>query len=176
MLMRKLIVGVAVSLDGYIEGPKGEYDWCFTDADYGLSDFFKRIDALFMGRKTYELAQGPKDGGGSWFPKATTYVFSNTLQQVKKGAVLVSGDTRQEVERIKAAPGKDIWLFGGASLTSALMNLHLVDEVWLSVHPIILGGGKPLFQDIKERIHLKLVEEKTYGSGLVSLWYTLARE
>jgi dihydrofolate reductase len=171
--MRKVIVGVAVSLDGYIEGPKGEYDWCFTDGDYGLTDFFKRVDALFMGRKTYELAQSQKEGGGAGFPKMTTYVFSNTLQQVKKGAVLVSGDIKEQVERIKAAPGKDIWLFGGASLTSALMNLHLVDEVWLSVHPIILGGGKPLFQDIKERISLKLVEEKTYSSGLVSLWYTL---
>ena len=76
--------------------------------------------------------------------------------------------------RLRAGSGKDIWLFGGASLTSALMNLHLVDEVWLSVHPIILGAGKPLFQGIQERIHLKLVEEKTYGSGLVSLWYSLA--
>ena len=172
--MRKLIVGVAISLDGYIEGPKGEYDWCFTDGDYGLTDFFKRIDALFMGRKTYELAQSQKEGGGAGFPKMTTYVFSNTLQQVKKGAVLVRGDLQQEVARIKSERGKDIWLFGGASLTSALMNLHLVDEVWLSVHPIILGAGKPLFQGIQERIHLKLVEEKTYGSGLVSLWYSLA--
>src|SRR5215203_1395838 len=154
--MRKVIVGVAISLDGLIEGPNGEYDWCFTDSDYGLSDFFKRIDALFIGRKSYEVAQGQAGGGG--FPKLTSYVFSNTLQKVKKGAVLVRGNLAQEVQRIKQAPGKDIWLFGGASLTSSLINLGLVDEVWLSVHPIVLGAGKPLFQDIKERIYLELLD------------------
>ena len=169
--MRKVIVGVAISLDGYIEGPKGEYDWCFTDDDYGLSAFFKRIDALFIGRKTYDMMQGQEGVPG--MPKLTSYVFSNTLQSVKEGEVLVRGNLEEEVRRIKEAPGKDIWLFGGASLTSALMNLKLVDEVWLSVHPILLGSGKPLFQDIKDRVHLKLLESKTYPSGLVALWYAL---
>lgn len=170
MLMRKIIVGVAISLDGFIEGPNGEYDWCFIDGDYGLTEFYKRIDALIMGRKTYEVMQRDDDGSHG-FSKMHTYVFSNTLEKVKKGAVLLKGDLQEEVERIKAAPGKDIWLFGGAMLTSALLNLRLVDEVWLSVHPIILGGGKPLFGGIENRIHLKLHEEKTYASGLVSLWY-----
>lgn len=170
--MRKVIVGVAVSLDGYIEGPNGEYDWCFTDQDYGLSDFFKRIDTVFVGRKTYEMSLGMK-GGGSGFPKMTTYVFSNTLEKVKKGALLVKGNAEEEVKKIKAAPGKDIWLFGGANLTSYLMNLHLVDEVWLSIHPIILGGGKPLFQHTRERIKLRLIESKTYDTGLVSVIYQL---
>jgi dihydrofolate reductase len=85
--------------------------------------------------------------------------------------VLVKGDLQEEVQRIKSEPGKDIWLFGGAALTSVMLNAHLMDEVWLSVHPIVLGGGKPLFQGIKERINLKLHESKTYASGLVSLWY-----
>lgn len=168
--MRKVIVGVAISLDGFIEGPNGEYDWCLTDQDYGLTEFYKRIDALFIGRKTYEMVQGQKGGGGG-FSKMTTYVFSNTLEKVKKGAVLVKGDLQEEVQRIKSEPGKDIWLFGGASLTSALLNLRLIDEIWLSVHPLVLGGGKPLFQGIEQRIALKLHEEKTYASGLVSLWY-----
>jgi dihydrofolate reductase len=168
--MRKIIVGVAISLDGYIEGPNGEYDWCFTDSDYGLGEFYKRIDALIMGRKTYEVMQ-KEDDGSQGFSKMSTYVFSNTLDKVKKGAVLLNGDLRTEVERIKNSPGKDIWLFGGAMLTSALLNLRLVDEVWLSVHPIVLGGGKPLFEGVEGRINLKLIEEKTYASGLVSLWY-----
>jgi dihydrofolate reductase len=76
--MRKLILAVAVSLDGFIEGPNGEYDWCFTDQDYGLSEFFKRIDSLFMGRKSYEmmLAMGEAPAG---FPKLKEYIFSTTL-------------------------------------------------------------------------------------------------
>jgi dihydrofolate reductase len=168
--MRKIILGLAVSLDGFIEGPKGEYDWCFTDQDYGLSDFFKRVDSVFMGRKSYELTQNMK--GGSGLPPMKEYVFSNTLTQLKEGVTLVKGDIKKQVSKIKKEEGKDIWLFGGASLTSSLMNEKLVDEVWLSVHPILLGAGKPLFQDIKKRIKLNLEESKSYSTGLVSLKYT----
>lgn len=168
--MRKLIVGVAISLDGYIAGPNGEYDWCFTDSDYGLNDFYKRIDALLMGRKSYEVLL-KEDDGSQGFSAMTTYVYSNMLEKVRKGAVLVRGDLQEGVERIKKDRGKDIWLFGGAMLTSALLNLHLVDEIWLSVHPVILGGGTALFHALEHRVNLKLVEEKTYASGLVSLWY-----
>ncbi len=81
--MRKVILALAVSLDGFIEGPKGEYDWCFTDQDYGLSDFFKRIDAMFIGRKTYEMMLNMGNNGGSGFPKLKEYIFSTTLNKVK---------------------------------------------------------------------------------------------
>jgi dihydrofolate reductase len=167
--MRKLILGLAVSLDGFIEGPKGEYDWCFTDQDYGMSEFFKRIDAVFMGRKSWELAQTMNNE--SWLPKMETYVFSNTLEKVNDDSILISGDIRSQVEKIKNEKGKDIWLFGGASLTSSLMNEGLVDEISLAVHPILLGEGKPLFSGIRERIGLRLTDSKTYSSGLVTLTY-----
>lgn len=175
--MRRLILNLAVSLDGFIEGPDGEFDWCFTDQDYGMTDFFKRIDAVFMGRKSYELMQSMNEGGYGeipGMPKVTEYVFSNTLTDVKEGAVLVSGE-RAEVEarvrEIKEEEGKDIWLFGGADLTSSLMNARLVDELALSVHPILLGRGKPLFSDISDRIRLELTDSKTWSSGLVTLTY-----
>ena len=171
--MRKIILSLAVSLDSYIEGPNGEYDWCFTDQDYGMSDFFKRIDSMFIGRKSYELTLQMGDNAMPGFPKLQEYVFSTTLDTVKPGVVLIKGNIQEEVERIKNEPGKDIWLFGGASLTSALLNLGLVDELSLAVHPIILGSGKPLFSDIKNRISLKLTDTKTYSSGLVSLTYVL---
>lgn len=172
--MRKLILSVAVSLDGFIEGPNGEYDWCFIDQDYGLSDFYKRIDTLFMGRKTYEMAQAMGDDNS--FPKMKEYIFSTTLNKVKDGAILIKDNIKDEVERIKndsstGSEGKDIWLFGGAGLTTSLLNLGLVDEIFLAVHPIILGGGKPLFSNIKNRIHLELADTKTYSTGLVSLTY-----
>ncbi|MCE3225874.1 MAG: bifunctional deaminase-reductase domain protein [Bacteroidetes bacterium] len=86
--MRKLILGLAVTLDGYIEGPNGEYDWCFTDQDYGLKEFFDRIDAIFIGRKSYETAQKyAESNNGSaipGMPAMTEYVFSTTLKSVKK--------------------------------------------------------------------------------------------
>lgn len=173
--MRKIVLGLAVSLDGFIEGPNGEYDWCFTDQDYGMKDFFNRIDAVFMGRKSYQLFSQP-GMDNSWMPKMSEYVFSNTLTTVKEGAVLVSGDIDQQVAEIKQQPGKDIWLFGGASLTSSLMNHKLVDELWLSVHPILLGSGKPLFTGIDKRIPLTLIDTKNYNTGLISVTYTLKSE
>jgi Dihydrofolate reductase len=176
--MRKLILGLAVSLDGYIEGPNGEYDWCFTDQDYGLNEFFKRIDAMFIGRKSYEIAQQYADSnngeGIPGMPKLTEYVFSNTIKKVKEGAVLISGDdTIEQARAIKQQPGKDIWLYGGAALTDAMMQASLIDELWLSVHPILLGSGKLLFRGQDHRIPLTLIESKTYETGLASMKYKI---
>ncbi len=174
--MRKIILGLAVSLDGYIEGPNGEYDWCLTDQDYGMSAFFKRIDSIFMGRKSYELALSMGDEAMPGFPKLKEYVFSNTLDSVKIEAILINGDVARRVKEIKNEPGKDIWLFGGAGLTTSLMNLGLVDELGLAVHPILLGSGKYLFNQIDRRIQLKLMDTKTYSSGLVSLTYDVVNK
>ena len=171
--MRKIILGLAISLDGYIEGPHGEYDWCFTDQDYGMSELFKNVDAAFMGRRSYEMTLAMGDFPTKGFPKLKEYVFSTTLTEVKKGAVLISSNIKREVNNIKREKGKDIWLFGGAGLTTSLMNLGLVDELWLAVHPILLGGGKTLFQDIPTRIPLKLLDSRTYSTGLVSLTYAI---
>ena len=172
MIMRKIILGLAVSLDSYIEGPNGEYDWCLTDQDYGMADFFKRIDSIFVGRKTYEMSLGLENGIDG-FPKMKEYIFSNTLDAVPPGKTLIRGNIEEQVQQIRQEEGKDIWLFGGAELTSTFMNLRLVDELWLSVHPIILGSGKPLFVNIKDRIHLTHFETKTYSTGLVSLKYKI---
>ncbi len=172
--MRRVILGLAVSLDGYIEGPNGEYDWCFTDQDYGMSDFFTRIDAIFMGRKSYELANSMEGGGDSPWKGITTFVFTHTLKSVTTpDTQLVSGDLVAETKRIKNLPGKDIWLFGGAQLTTLFIREKLVDELWLSVHPILLGSGKPLFQHLDGRVKLELQESKAYETGLVSLRYRL---
>jgi dihydrofolate reductase len=175
--MRKVILGLAITLDGYIEGPNGEYDWCFTDQDYGLNEFFDRVDAMFIGRKSYEIAKQHADSNNGevvpGMPRMTEYVFSNTLKTVGEGAVLLSGDSIARARKIKELPGKDIWLFGGASLTDALMAEGLVDELWLSVHPLLLGGGKPLFRAQRNRTQLTLLDTKTYETGLVSLRYAI---
>ena len=174
--MRKVILGVAVSLDGFIEGPNGEYDWCFTDQDYGLSDFFKRVDTLFIGRKTYEMTLAMGDKSSSGFPKLKEYIFSTTLDKVKGGATLIKSNIKIEVENIKKEKGRDIWLFGGAGLTTSLINLRLVDQLSLAVHPILLGHGKPLFNNINDRIKLTLIDTKTYSTGLVSLTYNIGQK
>lgn len=172
--MRKVILGLAVSLDGFIEGPNGEYDWCFTDQDYGMTDFLKRVDAIFYGRKSYEVmtsVEGP-EGESPWnWKEKKSYVFSNTLKQGGKDFELVSGDIVTRVKEIKNMAGKDIWLFGGASLTTSLLNAGLVDELGMAVHPILLGQGKPLFSGIEKRIKTKLIDAKTYSTGLVYLSY-----
>ena len=173
--MRKILLQLAVSLDGYIEGPNGEFDWCFTDQDYGMSEFFKRVDTTFMGRKTYELALAMESEAPAGFPKMKEYVFSNSLTNAKEGVVLVRGDIKSEVEKIKKEKGRGIWLFGGAELISLLMNLQLVDEIILAVHPVILGSGKALFKDIKERTWLTLTDHKIYPNGLAFLTYTVTR-
>ncbi|SKB69162.1 Dihydrofolate reductase [Parapedobacter luteus] len=178
--MRNVILGLAVTLDGYIEGPNGEYDWCFTDQDYGLKEFFSRIDAVFIGRKSYEVAQAYAEGNDGQLvpgmPPASEYVFSRTLEKVKEGAVLISDNAMNEARKIKAGPGKDIWLYGGASLTGALMKEGLVDELWMSVHPILLGSGKPLFRPQDSRTRLTLLDSKTYDTGLVSLRYRVDKK
>ncbi len=173
--MRKIILSVAMSLDGFIEGPNGEYDWCVIDQDYNFTEFFARIDTVFVGRKTYEMSLAMA-GGPEGFPKFKEYVFSTTLDKVKDGAILIKGDIKTEVEKIKQETGKDIWLFGGAGLTTSLMNLGLVDELSLAVYPIILGGGKPLFSNLKDRTQLTLVSSKSFSTGLVLLTYKLGHE
>lgn len=172
--MRKVILGLAVSLDGYIEGPNGEYDWCFTDQDYGLSDFFKSVDVIFMGRKSYELMSKTEEQN-PW--KGTlTYVFSNSMKEINgKDVKLISGDIRKQVNEIRNSPGKDIWLFGGGELIATFMKEDWIDEYWLSFHPIILGSGKPWFTHIANRVGLKLIECKPYETGLVSLRYERER-
>ena len=169
--MRNIILQLAVSLDGFIEGPNGEFDWCFTGGDYGMTAFFKRIDAIFIGRKTYELTQSMGGSAPPGFPTLKEYVFSNSLSKVEGDRIIVKGDLVKEVNKIKNEPGKDIWLYGGASLTSTLIELGLVDEMALAVHPILLGAGKPLFQNIRDRIALQLINSQTYPDGLVMLSY-----
>jgi dihydrofolate reductase len=173
--VRKILLQLAVSLDGYIEGPNGEFDWCFTDQDYGMSDFFKRIDSVFYGRKSYELVLSMESEAPPGFPKLKEYVFSKSLERVREGAVLVNGDIKSEVEKIKNEKGKDIWLFGGAELISSLMNLQLVDEIILAVHPVILGAGKALFKDIEDRTWLTLTDHTIYPDGLVFLTYSVKK-
>lgn len=170
--MRKVILCVAVSLDGLIEGPKGEYDWCLTDQDYGMSEFTKRIDTIFYGRKSYQMMLHAQQGGDiNPYAKMKSYVFSNSLATPYPGTELISGDVDAAVTALKNEAGNDIWLWGGASLTTSFLNAGLIDEMILAVHPLVLGAGKPLFSNIDGRKHFVLKSSQAYSSGLVMLTY-----
>jgi len=160
-----------MSLDGLIEGPNGEYDWCFTDQDYGMADFLKGVDAIYYGRKSYELMV--RIGEAFPFGDIPGFVFSNSLTSIEKGYQLVTADMESWVTAQKQLPGKDIWLFGGAELTSSMLKSNLVDELLLAVHPIVLGEGKPMFSGLPGRVKLRLIGSKAYDSGLVSLRYAI---
>ncbi len=177
--MRKIILNLAVSLDSKIEGPNGEYDWCFTDQDYGLNEIISRVDTVFYGRKSFELfgnmalPENASEMEKDFFSKMMnmkTYVFSRTKKSFD-GAEVISENAEEAVNKIKQQQGKDIFLFGGAGLITTLVNSDLVDEYFLAVHPLILGEGKSLFINIKERKNLKLISSKVYETGLVMLHY-----
>ena len=177
--MRKIIGGFATSIDGFIEGPNGEIDWIIYDQEQfaELAESWKKIDAMFHGRKTYEASLKMKgqlsEEIANPFAHMKHYVFSKTLDTVEDDYILVKGDLKTEVEKIKNEPGGEIAVFGGASLLSSLLNLDLIDELALAICPSILGKGKPFFTNIEKRSNWQVKESKTFTSGLVSITYRL---
>ncbi|THE10358.1 dihydrofolate reductase [Bacillus timonensis] len=182
MRSRRVVLDLAVSLDGFIEGPRGEVDWCVMDSDMGFLDFLNNIDTIFYGRKSYDLwgqytpkTEYPDTEKEMWdtVHSKEKYVFSRTQKGSDHHVKYINDDIFAEVNELKKKHGKDIWLYGGASLITTFINLGLVDEYRLSVHPVVLGDGKPLFSDIKQRVNLKLVQTNRFSSGVVQLIYHL---
>ncbi|MFE6076597.1 dihydrofolate reductase family protein [Paenibacillus sp. NPDC057886] len=182
VMNRKVILDLAVTLDGFIEGKNGEVDWCIMDSDMGFNDFLNRIDTILYGRKSYDLwgqftpenenTDGEKEFWDSIHTKEK-YVFSKNKKETDNKAIYINDNIIEEVIKLKNKPGKDIWLYGGANLITTFINLELVDEFRLSIHPVILGEGKPLFIDVKQRINLKTVDTRTFTSGIVQVIYHL---
>jgi len=175
--MRKIIAGFATTIDGFIEGPNREIDWIINDQEQfkEYAEEWKKIDAMFHGRKTYEASLEMKgevtEEMVSAFAHMKQYVFSKTLDKVEDNYILVKGDLKTEVEKIKNEPGGEIAVFGGAELLSSLLNLDLIDELSLAICPVLLGKGKAFFPNIEKRIDWKVKEVKTYNSGLISITY-----
>lgn len=167
--MRTLQLYIAASLDGYIASPDGGVDWLFTDQDYGYGSFYARIDTLLMGYLSYEkiLSFGEYPYAGK-----QSYVFSRRGdRQVLPPAERVQEDPAAFVRRLKASEGGPIWLLGGGQIVHLLRTAGLIDELILAVHPLILGGGIPLFPPGEARSELQHLETLTYDSGLVQLHY-----
>lgn len=173
--MRKVTYGAAVSLDGFIAGPGEAMDWLLwsDDARAISADSWKGVDTILMGRKTYEFAASSGGGGGD-AGKLKTCIFSRTMAEAPEGAELVREDAAEFVRALKAQPGGDIIVLGGGELGSALIAGGAVDEIGLNVHPILLGGGVPMFPPAGTRTALELVEARTIARGCVFLLYRIA--
>lgn len=187
--MRRIITTTWVTLDGFIAGPNGEMDWVGEIYDDAMGvyedDLVNAADTLLLGRVTYESFAGswphvPDNPGASEGEKAYArrlnvmrkVVFSRTLERAEwNNSTLMKELTPEAIEQLKREPGGDMLIYGSASLVRTLTNLGLIDEYQLLVHPVILGGGKPLFGDLKDRVKLKLASTKTHPSGVVLVIY-----
>ena len=170
--MRKIVAGFAASLDGYIEGPNGEYDWNSVDKEINFAEQMKRYDAFFIGRKTYEKMEGMK---GPAAPGIKNYVFSTMLNTVEGNGILIKEKVEERVQQIKNETGKDIAVFGGAGLLSSLLDMKLVDEISIAVIPVLLGNGKPMVDVLRNTVWLTLTDTKRYSNGTVQLTYDVQK-
>lgn len=184
--MRKIILCLAVSLDGFIEGPNGEIDWMVFDEETAdaLNSFIAEIDTILYGRISYEkwgdyqpseeTSQGEKD----FYNKTAAmekYVFSTSRSTFEGNPHVIQSDIIRQMEQLKNKPGHHIWLFGGAALITSFVNAGLIDEFRIAVIPIILTGGKSMFKDIQQRVKLQLLRSKSSKLGVVELVYAPAR-
>jgi dihydrofolate reductase len=177
--MRKIIVSNYVTLDGFFAGPNGEIDWFIWDeemAQYSIA-LADSIDTILFGRVTYEgmASYWPTPAAKAENPVIADYmnnlpkiVFSKTLQQADwNNTTLVKEIKPEEILKLKHQPGKNMVIYGSGGLVSTLTQLGLIDDYLIFVNPVILGNGKPLFKDLNNRVNLKLVEAKTFTSGIV---------
>lgn len=174
--MRKVVYGVGISLDGYIARPDGSVDFLFMPKDYSMAPFFKRCDTAVLGRKTYEA--GLKMSGGKMSGYGMKcYIFSKTLGEVgHKDFAVVKEAPKPFIDALRTKKGKDIWLMGGGELMRAFLREDLVDELYLGVVPTLIGEGIPAFPGGFAQREFKLVENKTFSRGLITLKYERAKK
>jgi dihydrofolate reductase len=187
--MRSVTYSMGVSLDGYIVGPDGGFDWSVPDEDVFRFwiDEIREVGVHLLGRRLYEtmlywetadqdgsLDEAELEWAGIWNPLPKV-VFSTTLSAVQGNARLASGDLAGEIERLRAEPGEGDIAIGGATLAAEAAESSLIDEYRTKVHPVLVGGGIPFFPRHERRVDLELVETRTFGSGVVYFRYRVAR-
>lgn len=190
--MRKVISLMHISLDGFVAGPSGEMDWIGYDDEifqYAI-DLASNTDAAIYGRVTYQMMEGhwptvltnpdstPQElHHANWVENVHKIVFSKSLETAEwNNTTLIKENIAEEMSKLKQQPGRDMMIFGSATITHTLANLGLIDEYRLTVSPVVLGNGIPLFKDVKEMLKLKLLESKTFANvGVVALHYQVAQ-
>jgi dihydrofolate reductase len=177
--MRKIIVEVATSADGYIARPDGGVEWLdrpSPEGNYGLEAFFSSIDTVLWGRKTYDFA-ARMGGTGMYGASVCHYVFSRGPAPAKlpKGVEFVSAPIRPFAEQLRACPGKNIWMMGGAGLIASFLDEDQIDEFSIHVIPVFIGEGIPLVAPRHRNVPLELIETKSFPDGVVHLNYRVPR-
>jgi dihydrofolate reductase len=171
--VRKVTFGGANSLDNYLARSDHAVDWLLwgEEAATVMADYWKTIDTVLMGRKTYEVAVRSGRGDGS-YPGVKTYVFSRTLQEAVGGGVtIIREDAADFVRGLKGQDGKDICLMGGGEVARSLFEAGLIDEIGFNIHPVLLGSGIPLFHPMSRQIDLELLECRPFKNGCVYVTY-----
>jgi dihydrofolate reductase len=185
--MRIVTYGGAVSLDGFLAGADGSIDWLHfsKDVQQVMTDYWKDVDTILMGRKTYlvsvalgrQSAEKPAKNPKRKEPAMRTYVFSRTLKSIDDpGVELVAADAVEFVRDLKRRPGKSICLMGGGELAQPLLAAGLVDEIGLNIHPILLGTGIPTFRDPGHRVRLTLTECRQLEGGCILASYKVLHD
>jgi dihydrofolate reductase len=186
--MRKIIYWVHTSVDGFVDGPNGEFDWPVMGPELSAySDALdRRVDTLLFGRPVWqmmvgfwpnadEMSQDPHTVAFAPFWRATPkIVFSRSYPGDEWTDRVIRGDLLDEVGALKAQPGADLLLTGGSNLAAALTDLGLVDEYHIAVHPVVLGGGRKLFAEPKQRLNLRAADSRLLDGQVVVTSYHLA--
>lgn len=177
--MRKITFGGANSLDNYFARKDDSADWLLwsDEAMSIMTDFWKTIDAILMGRRTYEVGLKLTKRKSNPYPGMKSYVFSRTLKKSKdKSVEFVSDDAAEFVRKLKSQKGKDICLMGGGNFAKTLFEADLIDEIGFNIHPVLLGSGIPLFYEMKKQIDLELLECKSLKNGCVLVIYRVKHQ
>jgi dihydrofolate reductase len=187
--MRKVVLGLGISLDGYIARKDDSVDWLSMDWDYDWTAFFKTIDVILMGRKSWDVARGlnpkkkkkSKSKASNPYGEMETYVFSRELKDSGvEGVEVISDNLKEFIANLKAKEGKNIWLSGGGQLAKSFLDEDLVDEIYLGVTPLLLGAGRPLFPELIREVPLRFVScnvcrHKKEDNAMLELVYEVKR-
>jgi len=185
--MRKVILQINLTLDGFTADPNESFDWCIYDQqgrDELFEDFYRQMDTVLLGRYMYSLFlphwPGLVDDPNAiesdrafsrWLNQTPKVLFSHTLDKAEWQNTRVAHDAVSEIRRLKEQPGKDMIILNCTRLAHSLMPYGLIDEYWIILHPVAIGAGRPLFADLNQRLHLKLLDYKQYAAGPLFLRY-----
>jgi dihydrofolate reductase len=190
--MRNVVLFMHISLDGFAAGPNGELDWISynEELEKHAEELVSTAGAALYGRVTYKMMEGywptvlanpdatrHEIDHANWVENIPKYVFSRSMDKVEwNNTTLIKDNIAAEVAKLKQQPGKDLMIFGSPGLTHTFLQLDLIDEYQLTVSPVVLGRGAPLFQEVKDKTDLTLLKSKTLNSGVVTLHYATKRD
>jgi dihydrofolate reductase len=185
--MRNLVYFMHASLDGFVAETNGELNWVTVDDEIFefVSTMTDQADTALYGRVTYQMMEAYWPTAGEmpnsskhdkehsiWYNNVQKVVLSKTMNETGlRNTRVISDNLLENINKLKKLPGKNILIFGSPRASHSLLNIGLIDEYWIFVNPILLGKGIPLFKNVADRVRLKLLESKTFGSGVVALHY-----